>query len=428
MTQSEPPAGTAALVEHLFRHRAGQIVATITRALGPEHLDLAEDVVQEVLVRALRRWPLHGVPERPAAWLFRAAHNLALDRLRHRSVTTRSEPEVLHHLEALATAAERPDDAPLSGELRDHQLRLVFACCHPAIAPRARVALTLKTFGGFSTEEIARSFLLKEPTVAQLIVRAKRRLREGDVTLEVPAGDDLVERLDSVLTVIYLVFNEGHVATRGDALVRLELVHESLRWLDLLLSEERLRHPRVHALAALLSLLASRLPARTDDDGRLVRLSEQDRSLWDRGLLTAGLQQLELAMEAHELSALHVQAGIAALHARARTAEETDWAAILRQYDLLETLEPTPVVRLNRAVAVWHAEGPGPALAILDGLLDEPSLQRHHWLASTRAAVLASLSRTEEAEVAYREALERVENGCERLFLEQRLGDLEKDA
>ena len=413
------------LVEHLFRRSAGRIVATLTRALGPGRLDLAEEAVQDALLRALQAWPHQGVPRNPEGWLFRVAHNRALDLLRRASTAER-------HAEAerdggagagpnggLADSVVAFVDA--ADPFGDDELAMVFLCCHPRIPHESRVALTLKTVGGLSVDEIAAAFLAEKAAIAQRLVRAKRVLREGDVTFELPPASELPARLDAVLQVLYLLFNEGYAAHSGEALVRRELCGEAIRLAELLAAHETTSRPEVHALLALMLLQASRLPAREAPDGTLLLLEQQDRTLWDRSAIAAGMRHLDRAAGGDTLTVYHVGAGIASCHALAPRYEDTDWRQVLDLYDVLEALNPTPVVRLNRAVAVAMVHGPARGLEELYRLEGEPALRNYCLFPATIADLLLRTGERQEAALHYRRALGLARTPPERLFLEQRL-------
>ncbi len=379
---SEPtrdgPVGS--LVDDLFRRQYGRLVAGLTRVFGPARLDLVEDMVQEALMRALRRWPYEGIPREPEAWLVQVARNLALDALRRRAMADRK----LAELERWAASAVDPV-ATEPKEVADDTLRLIFTCCHPALSCESRVALTLKTLCGLGVPEIARALLAKDATVAQRLTRAKAQLQREQVAFEVPSSDDLDGRLDSVLEVLYLLFNEGYAAAQGEDLVRLELVREAIRLADLLLSMPRTAQPRVHALFALFLFQAARVPARQDGDGALLTLAQQDRSRWDRRVLAAAWHHFERSMSGAEVTAYHLEAAIASAHAAAPTYAQTDWPTILRRYDQLAALVATPIVRLNRAVAVAKVHGAAAGLAELDALVARGQLADYHLLHATRA-------------------------------------------
>ncbi len=393
------------------------MVASLTRAFGPVHLALVEEVVQESLVQALRLWPFQGVPDRPVAWLYRVARNQALDRLRRDTSFREKEPAVRSALTPPPAENER---GGFRGEVSDDQLRLVFLCCHPCLPRDSRVALTLKAAAGFSAREIARAFLVKEATVAQRLVRAQKRIREERLPFEMPVADELAERLDAVLEVVYLIFNEGYGAHAGGDLVRTDLCRESLQLVEELCRLPLGDRPEAHALAALLSFQASRLPARVDGSGNLVLLDEQDRTRWDDALLRSAFRHLERAAEGVRATRFHLEAGIAAQHAL-DTAEETDWSIILGLYDELLALNPSPIVALNRAVALSKVQGPDAALEALDALDREKALERYYLLPATKADLRLRQGRREAAAEAYREALSRPCSEPERRFLEAKL-------
>jgi RNA polymerase sigma factor (sigma-70 family) len=410
-----------ALVDHHFRHEASRLVARLTRAFGAEHLQLAEDVVQEALLTALRSWPYRGVPDDPAAWLWRVARNKALDVLRRDASWRSREGAVAHAIEALrpsTTAAAEPSVLP------DDELALVFLCCHPALPRDAQVALTLKTAAGFGTAELARAFLETESTVAQRLVRAKSKLRNLAGPFEVPAGEELVTRLDAVLEVLYLVFNEGYATHRGEEPVRADLCSEALRLVELLTRLPRTAEPRVHALAALFCFQAARLRARAASPGEVLVLDEQDRSLWDRELIRRGLHHFGCSARGAELTPYHLQAEIASCHALAESLEETDWARICAAYDALLGMAPSPVVAVNRAVALARGQGLQSGLHAMEQLRSDPALQRYgpYWTA------WGEMLRRAGNPVAAREALSRAlmlaEGPPLRRRLEQRLRDL----
>jgi RNA polymerase sigma-70 factor (ECF subfamily) len=411
------------LVEHLFRHEAGQMLATLTHVFGLANLELAEEVVQEALLQALRRWPFQGVPDNPRAWLLRAARNKALDLLRREAALRSREQELERRLaerQARLEVAGPPDD----GALADEQLAMIFACCSPALSPESRVALTLKAVSGFSVAEIARAFLADEPAIAQRLVRAKRRIREAGIALALPSAAELPARLDSVLQVLYLVYNEGYGAHAGEDLVREHLCDEAIRLAQLLASRPDTGLPRLHALLALFYLQAARLDARVDGEGNLLLLDEQERSRWDQGVLALGVSQLGRAARGDELSEYHLQAAIAAVHASSPSAAETDWSQLLALYDQLLALAPSPVVALNRAIALSMVDGPEAALASLDELSDGAALKNYRLLPAVRADFLRRLGRSAEAAACYREALTYPCTDPERRFLLRRIESL----
>ncbi|MGZ5892846.1 MAG: RNA polymerase sigma factor, partial [Caldimonas sp.] len=369
-------------IDAVWRIESAKIVAVVARMV--RDIGLAEELAQDALVSALEHWPTQGVPDKPGAWLMATAKNKALDRLRREKVLAGKLEQIGQDLEA-QEALVVPDfvdalDAARQDDIGDDLLRLIFTACHPVLSKEARVALTLKLLGGLTTQEIARAFLVPEPTIAQRIVRAKRTLGEARVPFEVPRADALGERLASVLEVVYLVFNEGYTATAGEDWMRPALTDEAIR-LGRMLAELAPQHAEVHGLVALMELQASRAAARIDGTGKPVLLLEQDRGRWDRLLIRRGLAALERAAAlGSALGPYALQASIAACHARAATADATDWQRIAALYDALAQVAPSPVVELNRAVAVGMAFGPEQGLAIVDALQDEPSLQGYQWL------------------------------------------------
>jgi RNA polymerase sigma-70 factor (ECF subfamily) len=393
------------------------MVAHLTRLLGPAHLELAEETVQEAMLRALQTWPYQGVPENAPAWLFRVAHNIAIDAVR-RSRTLGEKTEAIVH--QLSQSASVPDDPYLEDQLRDDELRMIFMCCHQEIPRDARVALSLKTVGGFSVREIARAFLADDAAVAQRLVRAKRQIRDGRLTLDLPRGDELKRRLDSVLEVIYFMFNEGYTAHAGEDLIRQDLCLEALR-LGRLVAASSIAEPRVDALAALMALEAARLPARVDESGDLILLEHQDRSRWDQRLIALGFHHFDRSMAGDEVSVYHVQAAIAATHARAVDPQSRDWPMILDLYDDLLALNPSPVVALNRAVAVARVRGPAEALAAVEPLRSDPKLRGYYLLLAVRGHLLLELGRRSEAASCFQAALECPCSEPERRFLRRKL-------
>jgi RNA polymerase sigma factor (sigma-70 family) len=381
---------------------------------------LAEELAQDALVAALEQWPESGVPDNPGAWLMATAKHRAIDRLRRRRTLERKQEELARELAVHAEPAEPDLEAALDDDIGDDLLRLVFTTCHPVLSTEGRVALTLRLLGGLTTKEIARAFLVPEATVAQRIVRAKRTLAETHVPFEVPGTEELPARLSSVLEVIYLVFNEGYSATAGDDWMRPALCEDALR-LGRILAELAPREPEVHGLVALMEIQASRSRARVDPSGEPILLLDQDRGRWDQLLIRRGLAALERAHELGDgLGPYALQAAIAACHARARTPEETDWERIVALYDALAQLAPSPVVELNRAVAVSMAFGPAAGLELVDALTSEPALARYHLLPSARGDLLEKLGRRAEARVEFEHAAALTRNARERRLLLER--------
>jgi RNA polymerase sigma factor (sigma-70 family) len=402
-------------IDAIWRIESARLIAGLARMV--RDVGLAEELAQDALVAALERWPESGVPENPGAWLMATAKHRAVDELRRRRRLERKHEELGRETEARREASTPDPETTVDDDLGDDLLRLVFVACHPVLSTEARVALTLRLLGGLTTEEIARAFLVPEATVAQRIVRAKRTLAEARVPFEVPRGTDLAARLSSVLEVIYLVFNEGYSATAGDDWTRPALCEDALR-LGRVVAGLVPGESEVHGLVALMEIQASRLRARVGPSGEPVLLLDQNRALWDRLLIRRGLAALERAEAlTGALGPYALQAAIAACHARARTGAETDWGRIAALYDALAQLAPSPVVELNRAVAVAMADGPAEGLAIVDTLTSEPSLQRYHLLPSVRGDLLAKLGRLEEARVELERAASLTRNARERALL-----------
>jgi RNA polymerase sigma-70 factor (ECF subfamily) len=417
MTTTDP----IALVDHLFRKQAGQMVATLTRTLGPRHLTLAEDAVQDALMTAMQQWPFRGVPDHPEAWLFQVARNRALDRLRHGQMAADKEPAIARE----SATVESPNTAPLlRGELppvEDDQLGLLFLTCHPSLAPDARVALALKLVGGFSVGEIGRAFLSQESAIAQRLVRAKRALRDEQISFGMPEPADLPARLGSVLDALYLMFNEGYAATSGDQLIRDDVAAEAIRLTRMIAMHPAIAAPRASALLALMLLHAARFPARVDSEGTLFLLREQDRSKWDRSMIVEGMRALDRASSGDRITAFHLEAGIAACHAAAASWESTDWVQIVELYDELLALTGSPVVAMNRAVAVSRVEGPLSGLAALDAMENLAALDHYALLPAIQAELWREAGDADRAIACYRAALGLARSDPEQRWLTSRL-------
>jgi len=409
------------IVDHLFRHQYGHLVSTLTRIFGFDNLDFVEDVVQETLLKALRHWPYHGIPDNPAGWLYQSARNHALDIIRRNALFRDKAAQIARELEG----AGRPAPQTAETSLEDDELAMIFACCHPALPRDTRVALTLKTVGGFGVAEIARAFLTNDTTIAQRLVRAKRRLRDEFIVLKVPADHEMRERLESVLDVLYFMFNEGYSAHSGANLVRFDLCEEAIRLVQLLALNPAGDRPVVHALAALMLLQASRLSARQTSDGQLLLLADQDRTLWDRRLIDRGLYHLSQAAQGQELTAYHLEAGIAACHSLAPMYELTDWHQILGYYDQLVQLNPSPVVILNRAVALSMMEGPHSGIRQLHAIEQRVPMKEYFLFHATLADFCRRAGLTGEARDAYQRAVQSAGSDAERRFLLGKLETLE---
>jgi RNA polymerase sigma-70 factor (ECF subfamily) len=409
-------------VEAVWRLESARLIAGLARIV--RDVGLAEDLAQDALVAAMESWPESGVPDNPGAWLMATAKNRAIDLLRRGATLERKQEEIARETGALFALERSEFEAAVDEEIGDDLLALIFTCCHPLLAREARVALTLRLLGGLSTPEIARAFLARESTVAQRLVRAKRTLRDARVPFEVPRGAELAERLPSVLEVIYLVFNEGYAASAGEGWIRTELCEEALR-LGRILAELAPGEPEAHGLVALLEIQASRSAARLGPGGEPVLLLDQDRSRWDPLLIVRGRRALERAEALPgPLGPYGLQAAIAACHARALRAEDTDWIRIAALYDALSQIAPSPVVELNRAVAVGMAFGPEAGLELLERIAAEPALRDYHLLPSVRADLLARLGRAAEAELEFRRAAAMTENAAERALLLRRAAEV----
>jgi RNA polymerase sigma factor (sigma-70 family) len=405
-------------IDAVWRIEQAKLIACLARMV--RDVGLAEELAQDALVAALEQWPKSGIPDKPGAWLMAAAKHRAIDRFRRAKLAERKHAELGHEL-AVDGAAAMPDlDAALDDDIGDDLLRLVFTACHPVLGKEAQVALTLRLIAGLKTDEIARAFLVPEPTIAQRIVRAKRTLAEKRIPFEVPRGSELADRLASVLSVIYLIFNEGYSATAGDDWMRPQLCEEALR-LGRILAGLAPAEAEVHGLVALMEIQASRLGARIGQDGEPVLLLDQNRARWDQLLIRRGLAALERAQALGNEPGPHVlQAAIAACHARARTAADTDWARIVGLYGELGEIMPSPIVELNRAVALAMLFGPEAGLQIVDALTAEPLLRDYHLLPSVRGDLLAKLGRNDEARLEFERAATLTQNARERALLLER--------
>jgi RNA polymerase sigma factor (sigma-70 family) len=416
-------------IDAVWRIESARLIAGLTRMV--RDVGLAEELAQDALVTALERWPESGVPDNPGAWLMTTAKRRAIDQIRRRTLLDRKHEELGREIEVQQEAAVADLDNALDDDIGDDLLRLVFVACHPVLSREARVALTLRLLGGLTTEEIARAFLVPEPTVAQRIVRAKKTLAEARVPFEVPRGAELAARLSSVLEVLYLIFNEGYSATAGDDWVRPALCEDALR-LGRILAELVPKEPEVHGLVGLMEIQASRLHARVGPTGEPILLLDQNRARWDHLLIRRGLAALARAEALGGAQGPHgpytLQAAIAACHARARTGDETDWPRIAALYGALAAITPSPVVELNRAVALAMAYGPAAGLAIVDALTAEPSLKTYHFLPSVRGDLLAKLGRMEEARAEFERAAALTRNARERDLLLERAAACERKA
>jgi RNA polymerase sigma factor (sigma-70 family) len=407
------------VVEHLFRHEAGKMVATLTGIFGVEHLTLAEDVVQEALVRALQTWPFYGVPKNPAAWIMRASRNLALDVVRRQKVFREKEAEIICLMDQENPA---PDSAIFTEQkITDDRLRLMFVCCHPLIPTDAQVALALKTLCGFSAAEIARAFLTTEAAMAKRLTRAKQKIREARIPFEIPTGDDMAARLDGVLQSLYLLFNEGYKATSGHKLIREDICHEAIRLASLLAEHAAGRQPKTHALLALMLLNGARLATRMDGEGNLILLPAQDRTRWDQPMIARGMYHFAQSAAGGEITAYHLEAGIAACHCSAKDYASTDWGRILQLYDRLIEFDDSPIVALNRAVALAEVRGAQAGIEAVREIQDLQSLESYHLLYAVLGEFESRLNHSQAAAAHFRKSLQLAEIKSEQSFLSKRL-------
>lgn len=398
-----PPPTVAQLTDDFFRHEAGKVVSMLVKTLGVEHIQLAEDVVQEALTRALKAWPFYGVPENPAGWITQTAKNLALDAVRRDQVFRRKQVDMFGSVHRWSAQVGESDFAEFGREVDDAVLRLMFVCCHPAVPENSQPVLALKTVGGFGVSEISRGLFLSEAAVNKRLTRAKDKLAEAEVSADLPIGENLEDRLDGVLRTIYLLFNEGYKASTGDALIREDLCREAIRLGSILTALPLGNRPRPHALLALMLLNAARLQGRVDDRGDVLLLRHQDRRLWNRDMIALGMEHLGRSASGEVLDTLHLQAAVAAVHCAAADFESTDWAQIAALYDLMIQIDPSPIVGLNRAVAVGQSQGPEAGLEALSAIPGLEVLQSYHLLYAVQADFELSLGHTERA----RELLER---------------------
>lgn len=416
-----PPSEVNRLTDHLFRHEAGRVVSMLVKSLGVEHLQLAEDVVQEAMTRALRTWPFYGVPDNPAGWIAQTAKNFALDAVRREGIFRRKQVDMFGSTHRWSAQVGEADFETFGREVEDAVLRLMFVCCHPIVPTNAQPVLALKTLGGFGVNEIARALFLTDAAVSKRLTRAKEKLSEGGVSTDLPIGENLEERLNGVLKTLYLLFNEGYKASTGDVLIREDLCAEAIRLTLLLAGMPVGNRPRTHALLALMLLNAARLDARVDIEGNVLRLRDQDRSKWNAEMIGEGLRHLAISATGEEIDTLHLQAAIAAVHCTAPSFERTDWAQIVGLYDHLLLIDPSPVVALNRAVAVGELYGPEAGLMAIDAIPDRAVLDSYHLLYAVCAEFESRLGRADIAAKLLEKAITFAGSIPDRAFLEGRL-------
>jgi RNA polymerase sigma factor (sigma-70 family) len=419
---SPPPTiEISRLADHLFRHEAGKLVSVLTGIFGFDRLQLAEDVVQEALVRALQTWPYYGIPKNPAAWLTQTAKNLALDLIRREKLFSDKQPQITVFIEQWASECNAKESPSFDNEIKDGRLRLMFACCHPLIPQEAQTALALKTLCGFSPAEIANAFLTTEAAIAKRLTRAKQKIREARIPFEIPAGEELARRLDGVLQSLYLLFNEGYKASTGDSLIREDLCREATRLTGLLAEHVAGNQPKTHALLALMLLNAARIPTRVDAEGNLLRLQEQDRTRWNQPMIARGLFHLAQSAAGPAFTEYHLQAGIAACHCTAQDYASTDWPRILSLYDRLVEFDDSPVVALNRAVALAEVRGPQAGIEAVGAMQNLPSLESYYLLYAVLGEFEARLNHSHAAAIHFRKSLQLAEIKSEQSFLAKRL-------
>ena len=422
---STPTGDISQLAEHLFRHESGKLVSILTGIFGIDRLQLAEDVVQEALIRAFKTWPYYGIPKNPAAWLTQTAKNLAVDIIRREQSFSEKQPQIISFIEQWSNECNVDDSPSFESEIKDTRLRLMFACCHPQVPADAQTALALKTLCGFSPEEIASAFLTTDAAIAKRLTRARQRIQELRIPFEIPAGEELTPRLDAVLQTIYLLFNEGYKASSGDSLIRHDLCTEAVRLVTALADHPIGNQPRTHALAALMMMNAARLPARVDNDGNVLRLKEQDRSKWDKGLIARGVYHLYRSAEGNEATEYHIEAGISACHCAAADYESTNWPQILSLYDQLLARNDSPIVALNRAVAVAQVHGPKAGLTAVKSINDTRALENYYLYYAVLGEFEEQLEQYEKAASHFRKALALTDLKSEQTLLAKRLQDCE---
>jgi len=409
------------LASHLFRQEAGKMVSVLTRIFGLSHIEIAEDIVQDTFIKALDEWGYNKIPENPQAWLYRVAKNKTIDYLRHQKHVQEYESDVSYLLKSEWTLSSSVNNMFLDNEIQDSQLRMIFASCHPALPQESQIALTLKTLCGFSIKEIARALMTTEANINKRLFRAKKKLRDEHLKFEIPMGDDLVERLDSVYIVIYLIFNEGYNSTESDKIIRKDLCAEALRLCQLLSEHNAGNEPKTFALLALMCFHASRLDARTNDKGYIILLKEQDRGLWNKALIAKGFEYISASSSGNNISEYHLEAGIAAYHCSAKRFEETDWENILKLYDILVKINPSSVTLLNRSIAVSYIKG---AKEALNELLKITNLENYYLYHTTLAHFYKEINQPQNARNHLEKALALTSSTSEISLIKRRLKEI----
>jgi len=423
---SKLPADTTSanvLVDHLFRHEAGKMVSVLTRIFGLKHIEIAEDIVQDTFLKALDEWSFHKIPENPPAWLYRVAKNRTIDIIRHQKYVAEYEQELNLLLKSEWTLSHSLNNLFLDSEIEDSQLRMIFTSCHPELPKESQIALTLKTLCGFSVGEISRALLTTDANINKRLFRAKQKLRDENLKFEIPAGKSLDERLDSVYKVIYLLFNEGYKSSDSDTVIRKDLCAEAIRLCKLLAEHPAGNKPKTYALLALMCFHAARLDARLDDNGYIILLKEQDRSKWDRSLISKGYEYLNESSEGDELSEYHLEAGIAANHASALSFEETDWENVFKLYDMLVKIHPSPVTYLNRAIVIGQIRGAKAAIAELEKIKDLDEYYLYH---TTFAEFYSLLKQNSSALKHLNKALKLTKSKAEKKLIKDRIETIRK--
>lgn len=409
------------MADHLFRHEAGKLVAVLTRVFGPHNLQLAEDVVQDTLLKALESWKLQGLPDNPTAWLFTVAKNKALDVLRRQKTATAHATALSPLLQSEYTLVPTLNDWLQEDNIPDAQLRMMFVCCHPELSAEAQVALILKTLCGFSVAEVAKAFITNPDTIEKRLYRAKQQFKDKQVVFDMPTVQELGKRLDIVLAAIYFIFNEGYAAARHDDLVRTDLLEEAMRLANLLANHSLTRHPKIFALLALFCFNASRSEARLDGDGNILLLKDQDRSRWSRPLIAQGIHLLEQSTDSNEPTRYHLEAMIAYEHAVAPCFEQTDWGSIITYYNVLYQLNPSPIVALNKAIAIGEKDGAAAGITAIDQIPDANRLQQYYLLYAVKGELYARLQQTDKAAACFTTAISLTQSVAEKKLLQQKL-------